>query len=787
MKNFINFSADQFSVDSCQWVISHRWWVIASVLLFTAVLSTQIRSLDFATDYRVFFSGENPDLIAFEDFQKIYTKSDNILIVVRAKDQRKFDGEMSQVVEKITEAAWKIPFSTRVDSITNYQHTTAQEDDLVVADLIQQGQQLRAEVLDERVDIALQEPLLHNFLIAKDAKTTAINVILQYPGKDLSETPISVNYARDLVRNIQQQHPEMTIVLTGVAMMNAAFSEASIKDLTTLTPLMYLMLALITFFTLRSWSMTISTLIVVMLSTVIALGAGGLMKILLTPISLSAPTIVLTLAIADSIHILITLRGLMQKGMDKHSALIEAVRINFMAVSITSLTTIIGFLALNFSDSPPFNHLGNMTAVGIAAAWALSLFLLPALISCLPLKVNKSTSTQSQSSFFIRLADFVVERPQKILFVMGSITLVLSSLAFSNQLNDQWTKYFDRSIQFRNDTDYAIQYLGGFYPIEFSINAAQTGGISDPDYLHKLDEFVNWLRAHPNVEHVFSLTDIMKRLNKNMHADNNDYYRLPEEHDLSAQYLLLYELSLPYGLDLNDRINIDKSSTRVTATLGDVDTIQTRAFMRDAENWLRENAPEYMWAKPTGATQMFSYISKRNIESMLKGNVIAVSLIALILIIALRSWRLGLLSIIPNATPVLVTLGIWSLTVGTVGMPVAIITVTSLGIVVDDTVHLLSKYLRARREQGLDLNNSIRYSLDTIGRAVTINTAILAGGFCILAMSSFKVNMETGVLTAIAVIVALVLDFLLLPALLCVLDKRTHKSADQQSSPERII
>jgi len=271
---------------------------------------------------------------------------------------------------------------------------------------------------------------------------------------------------------------------------------------------------------------------------------------------------------------------------------------------------------------------------------------------------------------------------------------------------------------------------------------------------------------------VFSLTDIMKRLNKNMHADNDDYYRLPDEHDLSAQYLLLYELSLPYGLDLNDRINIDKSATRITATLGDVDTIQTRNFMHEAENWLRDHAPEYMRAKATGATQMFSYISKRNIESMLKGNVIAVSLIALILMLALRSWRLGLLSLIPNAVPVLVTLGIWALTVGMVGMPVAIITVTSLGIVVDDTVHLLTKYLRAYCEQGMTQHDSIRYSMNTIGRAVTINTVILAAGFSILAMSSFKVNMETGVLTAMAVIVALILDFLLLPALLCSLDKR---------------
>lgn len=768
-----DFSADKFAITICKWVLAHRWWVLVLSLLLTGLVAHNVRLLDFATDYRVFFSGENPDLTAFEDFQKTYTKSDNLLLVVQAQDQRVFDAEMSSVVERISEEAWKIPFSTRVDSITNYQYSYADGDDLIVADLIEQGAQLSPEELQQKLAIALDEPLLNNFLISPDARTTAVNVILQYPGENLSETPLSVNYARAMVAQIQQDYPDIKIVLTGVAMMNAAFSEASIKDLSTLTPLMYAVLVLITFLTLRSFSATFATLLVVMLSTVVALGAGGIMKILLTPISLSAPTIVLTLAIADSIHILITLRGLMARGLAKNKAIVEAVRINFMAVTITSLTTVIGFLALNFSDSPPFHHLGNMTAAGIVAAWLFSLFLLPALISILPMRVKQTLAQDAEDSFFTRLSNFIVIRPKQILVVMGTLTIVLSTLAFSNQLNDQWTKYFDKSIQFRNDTDFAIQYLGGFYPIEFSINAQQAGAISDPAYLHKLDEFVSWLRAHPDVQHVYALTDIIKRLNKNMHADDEQYYKLPDKHDLSAQYLLLYELSLPYGLDLNDRINIDKSATRVTATLGDVDTIQTRAFMNQAQDWLRDHAPEYMWTNATGATQMFSYISKRNIESMLKGNVLAVSLIALVLVLALRSIRLGLLSIIPNAAPVLVTLGIWAVSVGMVGMPVAIITVTSLGIVVDDTVHLLSKYLRARREQNLSVEESIRYSLNTIGKAVTINTVILAAGFSILALSSFKVNMETGVLTAIAVIVALILDFLLLPALLCLLDKKT--------------
>ena len=367
---------DRFSVALCEWVIRHRWWVIALSILITALIASNARLLNFATDYRVFFSGQNPDLIAFEKFQKTYTKNDNLLMVVRGKDERRLDAEIAGLIERITDEAWQIPFATRVDSISNFQHTVASEDELVVADLIKNGAQLSPSALDAAVVRALGEPLLNNFLISPGADTTAINVTLQYPGKDLSEGPVSVAYARQMLVSLERDYPDIKIVLTGTAMLNMAFTEAGIKDMGSLTPLMYAVLMLITFFMLRSISATFATFILIVLSTLITLGAGGLMQVLLTPISLSAPTIVLTLAIADSIHILVTMRELMAKGIAKNQALVESVRINFTAVMVTSITTIIGFLALNFSASPPFHHLGNMTAFGIAAAWLLSITLL---------------------------------------------------------------------------------------------------------------------------------------------------------------------------------------------------------------------------------------------------------------------------------------------------------------------------------------------------------------------------------------------------------------------------
>ena len=762
---------DSLAATWTAWVIRWRWLTIFFSLLMVGFIFSFAANLDFATNYRAFFSDQNPDLVSFEEFQKTYTKNDNFLFVIQARNGARFDGRLSEIAERITEEAWKIPYAIRVDSVPNFQHSWADGDDLTVEDLIKNGRQLAPQALEEKIQIALSEPLLSNFLISKNADTTGINVILQYPEKNLVEVPTAAAYARQIVSGIESDYPDIKIVLSGASMLNNAFAEAAIRDMTTLMPLMYLILLLVAFVSLRSVSATLVTLVVIILSTMVAIGSAGMMGILLTPVSLTAPTIVLTLAIADSIHILISMRELMRSGIEKNQALIEAVRINFLAVSITSITTIVGFLALNFSDSPPFNHLGNMTASGIAAAWALSLLMLPALVSLLPMRVK--AATEQNHTVYSRLADFVIAQPVRVLWVTGSLALVLSILAFTNQLNDMWTKYFNESIKFRTDTDFVIQHLGAFYPIEFSIPAGKPGGISDPEYLQKLEEFSAWMRQQPSVKHVYSLTDIFKRLNKNMHGDDQSYYRLPEDARLSAQYLLLYELSLPYGLDLNDRINIDKSASRITATLGDVDTIQTREFMTDAHNWLTENTPEHMWARPTGPTQMFSYIAKRNIESMLRGNVVAVTLIAMILVISLRSIRLGLLSIIPNAIPVLVTFGVWALSVGMIGMAAATVTATSLGIVVDDTVHLLTKYLRGRREKALNTPQAIRYSLNTVGKAITINTIVLAAGFSILAMSSFKINQESGILTATAVIAALLLDFLLLPALLLVFDKKS--------------
>ena len=774
----VNNKLDAFAAGLARLMIQMRWLVVLLAIAGTVAVGTNVTKLEFSNNYRVFFSKQNPELKAFEDFQATYTKNDNLLFVFVPKDgSDAFTKETLAAVEYTTEEGWLVPFALRVDSLSNFQHTYAIGDDLIVEDLYSDALNLTPEEIAEKKAIALAEPLLVNQLVPPNAKAMAVNVVLQYPEQSLSEVPEAVAHARALRENIEEQFPHLDVYLTGTSMLNNAFSEASINDFGFLVPVMFLIIVVTTAIAVRSASATASTVLIIILSSVIAMGFAGYMGIKLAGPSPSAVIIILTLAIADSIHILISMRSAMRDGLEKIAAIVEAIRINFLPVGVTSITTMVGFLSLNFSDSPPFRDLGTITAVGIFAAFFFSVTLLPALLAMAPIRVKPRSPDKARGGLMLGFANFVISNSRVLLIVMGLSSAFAISFIPTLNLSDQWREYFAPRIEFRSDTDKAIEHFG-FYPVEWSVPANEPGAISDPEFLETLNAYVEWLRAQPNVVHVYSITDIMKRLNQNLNGDDPSFYRLPDNRDLSAQYLLLYELSLPYGLDLNDRINIDKSATRVTATLdGEVTTERVREFLAQSTQWFEENAPENL-AQPTGPQVMFTFIAQRNVESMISGTSLAIGAIAIIMILALRSFGMGLVSLVPNALPILTAFGVWAIVFGEIGFSVAAIAAISLGIVIDDTVHFLTKFMRARREKLLSCADSIRYAFETVGVAIIVNTLILGLGFAILTLSAFKINMEMGLLTSMTIVLALILDFLFLPALLLTMARFSGEKVD---------
>lgn len=755
-----------------RWAIRWRWAIIAFSLALVAVTASGAQFLGFATNYRVFFSDDNPYLQAFEEMQDVYTKDDNISFVIKPAEGDVFTPEMLTAIRGLTEEAWKLPFTTRVDSLTNFQNSFADGDDLTVEDLAPRRGVIDGVTAAYIREVALSEPILVNSLISRDGTTTSVNAHLTLPQERPDEVVFAMGEARALADRFRADNPDVRVAITGLVALNSAFMEASMSDMATLIPIMYGVLLLVMIVLLRSFSGTFATLAVIGFSAATAMGLAGWAGIMLSPPSSVAPTVILTLAIADSIHVLVTMLKEMRAGATKRDAIVESIRINFQPVFLTSLTTVIGFMSLNFSDSPPFHDLGNMTATGVVAAWFYSIVFLPALIAVLPMRVKQRVETGRSAMDW--LAGFVIKRRSALIWGTAAVVIGLGAMVPRIEMNDQFVQYFDESIPFRADTDFAMENLSGIYQLNWSLEAGQEGGISDPDYLRRVGDFGAWLKEQPGVTHVSTTTDMYTRLNRNMHGDDPAWYKLPEERDLAAQYLLLYEMSLPYGLDLNNRINVDKSATRLIATTENFTTNELRALEAAGRDWLAKNMPSTS-GNATGPVIMFAYITKRNAESMLVGTGFAFALISITLILALRNFRLGLLSLIPNAIPALMAFGLWSILVGQVDLAASIVAATSLGIIVDATVHFLSKYSRARRQRGEDPEASVRYAFSTVGTALWVSSAILIAGFAVLGLSTFRLNDSMGTLTAIAIAMALIVDFLLLPALLLTIDRKKEE------------
>jgi predicted RND superfamily exporter protein len=756
-----------------EWVIKLRWWLIIVSIVVVAVAASGMRFLTFENDLRVFFSEQNPQLQALEKLENTYTKIDNVYIAIAPQDKNVFTRETLAAIEELTEASWQIPYSSRVDSITNFQYTFSENDDLIVEDLVVDAFSMSDAEIDRIKEIALLDPRIVNYSISPSAHVTGININILPPGKSRAEVQEVADYARNLVEDFQHRHPGIDLYLTGAVMFNTAFTEATKDDLKTLIPLMSLVLVIIVGIALRSYTGTMITFIIILFSMATGMGMAGWLGIAMTSASGIAPTIILTLAVADSVHILATVYQQMGMGKDKLAAVMESLRINLQPVFLTSVTTTIGFLTMNFSDAPPFRDLGNIVAMGVMAAFVYSVLFLPAMLVVLPIKSTRKITDRGEFCLSCnRLADFVIKNRQPVFWAMTVLVVLFISGIVRLELNDNFVKYFSKKYDIRKSTDFMQENLRGWDVIEYSLESGEPGGINNPEYLSKVEEFAEWYRQQPKVTYVSTFTNTMKSLNKNMHNDDPAYYRIPESRDLAAQYLLLYEMSVPFGHDLNNQINVDKSATRMIIFLKDNSAKDQRTMDAKARQWFNDNAPPHMFTYGSGLSIIWAHISKRNIESMLGASFGALVIISAILIIALKSFRIGFLSLIPNLAPAFMSFGIWGLLVGQVGLALSVIVSLTLGIVVDDTIHFLSKYLRARREKKLQPTEAVRYAFNTVGTAMWVTTLALVAGFSILSFSGFTVNAQMGLLSAITISLALLLDFLFLPTLLMKIDKK---------------
>ncbi|ELK8586393.1 MMPL family transporter [Vibrio vulnificus] len=756
------------------------WTLIISLIAIVAT-AMGAKNLYFRGDYNIFFDGSNAQLQAFDEIQTTFAKTDNIALVLAPKSGDVFDQRTLTQIQEMTEQAWQVPYSSRVDSLANYQHTEAVDDDLLVEDLLYQSYSLTAERIAKVRTIAMSEPLLVNALVSEKGDVAVINITMQMPGVDeTAEVNEVVAYVEQMLSHYRAQYPDVTIYKAGIIAMNHSFAMAAQNDSATLVPTMLLVILVFLTLMLRSFLSVLATLVVIIGAIVATLGIVGWAGMFLHVASVNVPTLIMTLAVADCVHVIASMRHFMRQGMPKSQAIHRSVTLNFVPIIITSVTTAIGFLMMNMSDSPVLRDFGNLSALGVMIACVLSVSLLPALLNLLPVRFSAKQAAKS-SDIMDKLADLVVHRrnvllPLSIVVIAGSAALIPY-----NKVNDESVKYFDTSSEFRQAADFMEQRISGMTTMSIAIKTHQSQGIASPEFLAVLGEFTHWLREQPETDHVASLSDIYKRLNKNMHGDDNAYYTLPAERELAAQYLLLYEMSLPFGLDLNNQVNVDKSSVKLQLTVKNLGSVELVALEERIYQWFASHAPQYQ-VVASSPSLMFAHIGETNMSSMLSTLPITLILISALMIFALRSWRLGMISLVPNIAPAVIGFGLWALISGEINLGLSVVVTLTLGIVVDDAVHFLAKYQHARKA-GQNAEQAVRYAFHTVGRALWITTVVLVAGFSVLAMSQFRLNSDMGQLSAIVIFVALVIDFVLLPSLLMRFDTAEYAQLDTTQEP----
>ena len=751
-------------------VVRRYLWTTAIAVLVIAVLAAGAQQLiTVNVSIRNHFNENDPYLIGLEEFEEAYAVSDSVLLIVAPPNDTVFTREALVAIDELTEALWRAPNSVRVDSITNYLHTEGTAEGLIVEQLVDDAALLDDAGIDRIREISLGSQETAGRFVSRDGRLAGLIVSLEIPEQEREQTRIEVVDALyDLLNEQRAANPDIAYHMYGEMLLNRAVRDALNADMSTLAPIAFAMMTLAAILLLRSAWCVLGVFAILVAVVASSFGFAGWAGLRFYAESGAAVFILMAIATAHSVHLIQGMTDAMRGGMGRTAAIGYSLQTNVRPIFLTSITTMIGFLSLNFSEMPPFRVMGNIVAFGAMIAFAYSVTLLPALLTIMPIRVSAERENRSQFSRW--LGNLVIANRTLLLWTFVILSLVgFIGISRINLDDNNNAKLLDESYELRRSGDFINQNFSGLDTYEYSLGSGSDGGITDIAYLNQVDSFAQWLREQPEVSHVTSIADVMKRINQNLHSDAIDSYALPTNADLAAQYLLLYELSLPVGRDLNNLINFERSATRLTVVVEEMSVTQQIEFDERASAWLQNNAPE-MATGATGVTIVGAYSVMRNIVNMLLGTFIAMSIVSLLLIFAFKSLRFGILSLIPNFFPAIISMGLWGYAVGTVTIAASIVTAIAFAIVVDDTIHILSKYLKSRAE-GKSPSEAIVPTFRLVGRPLLSTTLIFALAFFVFGASGLATNETLGLLVGMTVTIALVADFLLFPPLLLALDK----------------
>ena len=757
--------------DFAKLLIKYRYLSIGLVLIVVCLLATGLTKLTFNPDLETYFPEGHPAVIRYNEIDDMFIPTDNLIIAVHSNEGTLFNGDSLKVIEELTKKSWTIPYSVRVDSLTNYSYVKSVNDDLIVEPFIEEAEKKSIEFFEKRENLVAGEDIIYKSLISEDKKTSVVSIIVDPPGPNKEDQNSElINYLLGFIEPIKESNENLDIRLLGNPYLDYISPRIVKAEMPVVMPLMLLLIFLIVFLMIRSYTAVLATFIVILMSLIATFGSIGLLGNPLNQMVSTIPILIITLALADCIHLFSIYFQNRIKGISSKESMEKSLEMNIQPLFLTTISTCIGFLCLNFIEVTPLRDLGNAVAIGIGFAFIFTIFFIAPIVSFF--EVKTASKVTKQTRFSTSVGSFILKNGNKLIFSITSISFLILLCIPMNELDENPTQmYAEGFTSFSSDTLWLDEKLSVTFPVNF-LATNEEGQVSDPDFLKILDKFSVWLEEREQVNHVTSLANNMKNLNKSMHGDDPEWKRIPENADLSAQYLFFYEMSLPMGLDLNSSISQDRKSTKISATLKDMSSNEFKEFNNEVLRYLRQNNLENMISEASSFRVIFTYMTEAIVNSLLYGLFIGILLITLIIGLFFRSYLLPALSIFPNILPIGMGFGLWGLFVGDVGFMVAVGMGSTLGVIVDFTVHFLSKYELARKELKKSVEESVIYSFETVGFALIIMTVVLALGFSVLNLVTFIPIQDFAKFSVICFVGGLIINFLFLPNLLMKFDKR---------------
>ncbi len=798
-------------------IYRNHWKTLLAIFLLIVALVSQLPKLTLDTSTEGFLHEEDPTLLDYNAFREQFGRDELILLTIKAPTV--FDNAFLKKLRQLHhELRDNTPYLDDITSLVNARDTRGSEGELLVEDLLEQWPE-NTQQLEGLKERALANPVYHNMLLSEDATITTIilktdvfvseqsdvDIFGGFEDMAIDSEPLSTNGPSKLtdaqnsevvekVRHIAATYDseEFRIYLAGPPVVTDVLKKAMQADMKKFMLLAFAAIALVLLLLFRRLSGVVLPLLTVLLSLLSTLGLMGALGIPFKLPTQILPSFLLAVGVGASVHLLsVFFRHLQQlhengeqveSSRHKERAIVHALGHSGLAIVMTSLTTAAGLASFAGAQIAPVSDLGMVAAMGVLIALVYTLVLTPALLSVLPLKAKNDTRALTRQTrmdrLMIRIADTATGHSRAILAISTLILLIgiagLSQVRFSHKPFE----WLPKEEPARQATDFVDQHMRGASVIEVVLDSGRTNGFHEPGMMQGLDAIGRDISTIEQGElfvgKTLSLADILKEINKALNENRDDFYTIPDDRQLIAQEILLFENS--GSDDLEDFVDSQFSKARLTIKMPWADAILYDDFLTELDKRFAQTFGSDVAVTFTGMNTLLVRTMSATIYSMAQSYLIAAVIITGMMILLIGNIRIGLVSMIPNLTPIILTLGL----MGWFGLPLDLFTMLigsiAIGLAVDDTIHFMHNYRRYLHDTG-SVIEAVRKTLLTTGRAMVVTTVVLSIGFFLYIGANLSNIVNFGLLTGFAIIMALLADLFLAPALMTEMH-RSHLIAD---------